>query len=126
MRRILIDTHILIWWLSESEKIKSEHLDLITNPENTIYISTASFFEISLKMKKGKLQFDYDFEKVLLENSFENLAISLNHLQEISKYSFPNQDPFDMLIMVQALTENLELISYDQAFDSMKELRIIR
>lgn len=126
MRRILIDTHILIWWLSESEKIKSEHLDLITNPENTIYISTASFFEISLKMKKGKLQFDYDFEKVLLENSFENLAISLNHLQEISKYTFPNQDPFDMLIMVQALTENLELISYDQAFDSMKELRIIR
>lgn len=120
MRHILIDTHILIWWLSEPEKLKSEHLDLIANPGNIIYVSTASFFEISLKAKKGKLRFDFDFEQVLLQNDFEHLPIALKHLHVLQKREFPNQDPFDMLILSQALSENFELISYEEAFKNLE------
>lgn len=125
MRNLLIDTHILIWWLASPEKIKQGHLDLISNPENTVYVSIASFFEISLKVKKGKLRFDFDFEETLLENDFQILPIALSHLNFLKQNEFPNQDPFDMLIISQALCENLELISYDEAFRHQKNLKLI-
>ncbi len=125
MRRVLIDTHILIWWLAEPNKIKDVHLELISDPDNLIFISTASFFEIVLKVKKGKLAFDSDFQKLLIENSFENLPVSLRHLQTLPTLDFPNQDPFDMLIITQAIAENLELISYDGVFKEMGGLKLI-
>lgn len=125
MRRILIDTHILIWWLADPEKIKPKHLALIANPENIIYVSITSFFEISLKVKKGKPDFKADFVKTLIQNNFEQLVISLNHVQNLTKYNFPNQDPFDMLLISQALSENLEVMSYDQMFKQMPELALI-
>lgn len=125
MKRILIDTHILIWWLAEPNKIKDTHLELISAPDNLIFVSTASFFEIALKIKKGKIAFDCDFQKLLTENSFENLSISLRHLQTLPTLDFPNQDPFDMLIITQAIIEDLELISYDGAFKDMERLKLI-
>ena len=61
MRKILIDTHILIWWLSEPAKLKKDHYDLIIDSENTIFVSVASFFEIGIKEKIGKLEFNGKF-----------------------------------------------------------------
>jgi PIN domain nuclease of toxin-antitoxin system len=124
MRDILIDTHILIWWLSSPEKIKQKHLDLIANPDNAIYVSIASFFEISLKIKKGKIKFDADFAETLHQSNFNNLPIELSHLSILQNRTFPNQDPFDMLIISQAFSENMELISYDESFREIADLKL--
>lgn len=91
---------------------------------NMLFMSIASFFEISLKVKKGKLRFDFDFEETPLTNDFESIPIALSHLNFLKQYEFPNQDPFDMLIISQALSENLELISYDEAFRGMSMLKL--
>lgn len=125
MRRILIDTHILIWWLSEPQSLKKSDLDLISNPENLIYVSSASFFEISIKERLGKLEFNGDFNHVLQSNGFECLKIELVHLQAMRKLDFPNKDPFDMVIIAQSISENLELLTYDKLIRKDKNIKLI-
>lgn len=125
MRKILIDTHILIRWLSEPEKLKVEHHDLISESDNTILVSVASFFEIGIKEKIGKLKFEENFEAILKDYGFESLPINLKHLDIMRKTEFNHKDPFDMILIAQALSENIELISYDRFFTKIQGLRII-
>jgi PIN domain nuclease of toxin-antitoxin system len=125
MRRIIIDTHIFLWWLSSPEKITDEHKIIIADPSNTIFVSIASFFEIAIKVKIGKLKFNEDFESVLKNNGFESLNISLPHLETLNKTEYLHKDPFDMVLIAQALCENYELISYDKQFKHYLGLRII-
>ncbi|MGL4631022.1 MAG: type II toxin-antitoxin system VapC family toxin [Leadbetterella sp.] len=120
MRPVLIDTHIIIWWLAEPEKLLQKHKDIISDPENVIYVSIASIWEISLKEKIGKLSFEGKFEDVIKENGFELLALSLNHLEIMRTHQLPNKDPFDMIIVSQAISEDLSLISYDTHFKDFK------
>ncbi len=125
MKGILIDTHILIWWLIEPKKLKQKHLEIIQNEQSNIFVSLVSFWEISLKVKKGKLIFNDEFENILIENSFQLLPISLQHLKILQEIEYIHQDPFDMLILAQAINDNLELISYDEKFEKVDNLRLI-
>lgn len=125
MRKILIDTHILIWWLSEPAKLKKDHYDLITDSENTIFVSVASFFEIGIKEKIGKLEFNGNFETILKSNGFESLPITLKHLETLRKTEFTHKDPFDMVLIAQAISENIELISCNSKFLNVEGLKII-
>lgn len=113
MKKILIDTHVLIWWLNNPNKLKQHHLDVISNPENIIYVSIASFFEITLKIKIGKLEFREDFEEVLRDNSFDSLPITFNHLQILKNLGIDHKDPFDILLVSQAISDGLEFLTYD-------------
>jgi PIN domain nuclease of toxin-antitoxin system len=124
VRKILIDTHVLIWWLSDPSKLKTKHLESISDAENTILVSVASFFEISLKVKTGKLVFDEDFEKILKQNGFESLPIHIHHVAQLQKTIYPHKDPFDMILIAQAIAENLEFISYDKVFEGIEGLRL--
>ena len=126
MKKLIIDTHILIWWLIAPEKLKQRHLEIIQNEKNIVYVSIASFFEISLKVKKGKLEFNDDFENILSENGFQLLPISLKHLEKLQETLFTHQDPFDMIIIAQSLSENIELISYDEQFKDVEGLRMLQ
>lgn len=125
MRKILIDSHILIWWLSSPEKIRKIHLDLISDPDNVIFISIASLFELSLKIKNGKLNLNYDFKNLSKDFGIENLQISLSHLEVMRIIEFKHKDPFDMIIVAQAISENIELISYDKYLVGIEELKVI-
>jgi PIN domain nuclease of toxin-antitoxin system len=125
MRKILIDTHILIWWLTDPGKLKKGHQNIISDPDNTIFVSIASFFEIGIKEKIGKLIFEGNYETVLKESGFEILPIRLDHLEILRKIESPNKDPFDIVLIAQALCENLELISYDGQFSKIVGLKII-
>jgi PIN domain nuclease of toxin-antitoxin system len=91
VRKILIDTHVLIWWLSEPSKLKTKHVESISDPENTILVSVASFFEISLIVKTGRLVFDEDFEKKLKQNGFESLPIHIHHVAQLQKTIYPHK-----------------------------------
>jgi PIN domain nuclease of toxin-antitoxin system len=124
MRKILIDTHILIWWLSEPSKLKKDHYDLIADSENIIFVSVASFFEIEIKEKIGKLEFRGNFEAILKANGFESLPIALKHLETLRKIEFTHKDPFDMVLIAQAISENIALISYDSQILNVDGLMI--
>ena len=125
MRKILIDTHILIWWLTEPDKLKKEHQKILSDADNIIFVSVASFFEIGIKEKIGKLKFEGNFEVILIENGFESLPITLMHLETLRTIEFHHKDPFDMVLIAQAISENIEFISYDSQFLKTNGLKII-
>ncbi len=114
----LIDTHALIWFLSNSKQLSKKALEAIEN-ENVV-VSIASLWEISLKISLGKLKlaqpFAEVFPKQLEINSIEILPIAIEHLKLVSELEYFHRDPFDRLIIVQAISEGMTLISKDSVF----------
>lgn len=118
----LLDTHILIWSLLDSEKLSKTILDIISNQENKIFVSTVSLWEISIKYKLGKLTFD-NFEPNLLFEYMKQLGfdfITLEPLETLNSYKLPlvenHKDPFDRLLIYQAIKRDLIIISKDNKF----------
>jgi PIN domain nuclease of toxin-antitoxin system len=118
----LVDTHILIWSILDSEKLSKTILDIISNQENKIFVSTVSLWEISIKYKLGKLTFD-NFEPNLLFEYMNQLGfdfITLDPLETLNSYKLPlfenHKDPFDRLLIYQAIKRDLILISKDNKF----------
>lgn len=116
MNRILIDTHVLLWWLAEPERLKSSHLELLEDPENIVEVSVCSLFEITIKKSVGKLTFEEQFEDVLSENGFDLLPIHFKHLTQYGELRQFHKDPFDRMLIAQAISEQIPMISYDSNF----------
>lgn len=116
MRTILIDTHILLWAIFDDSKIHSNHKEILKNPENRILVSTISPFEISIKKSIGKLSFPQKPGELIALIGFEELPIFPHHLNMLEEVNWFHRDPFDKMIIAQALSEDLEIISYDEQF----------
>jgi PIN domain nuclease of toxin-antitoxin system len=125
--KILIDTHILIWYTEADAALSSTMVSIIENPENSIYISVTSFYEIAIKIKIGKLSVNKNFEdlyKQTTDAKIEILPISQNELTQYLNVPLHPQhkDPFDRLIIATALANNLTLLSADKNFELYKDL----
>jgi len=116
MRTILIDTHVLLWAIFDSIKLERSHKEILMDPKNRILVSTASAFEISIKKSIGKLNFLQQPGNLISLIGFEALPILPTHTNMISEISCYNRDPFDKMIIAQAISEDLEVISYDKEF----------
>ena len=116
MKRILIDTHVLLWWLAEPERLQPDHVELLEDPENTVEVSVCSLFEITIKKSVGKLVFNENLEDVLNENGFDLLPINFNHLHQYGELPEFHKDPFDRMLIAQAISEQIPVISYDTNF----------
>jgi len=119
--KILLDTHTLVWFLEGSTELSSKARKLIENIDNTRFISIASIWEIAIKLSVGKLHLKYSFDKLsklLWDNSIEILPVRFEHTQKIITLPFHHKDPFDRLIIAQALVENLQIIGRDEQFDN--------
>jgi PIN domain nuclease of toxin-antitoxin system len=117
--RYLIDTHILIWYINGDKNLSDKQIHLIENPGNKLVISIVSFWELTVKLSLNKLRLDKDLrqiEEYILERDFEILNISFDHLNTLSELPHHHKDPFDRLLIAQAITENLTIISADQHF----------
>lgn len=118
--KYLIDTHIFIWFIQNSPKLNSQTRRLIETTNNQILISIASLWEISIKNSIGKLNLTKGFEAMtdyLKDNSIEILPIDFAHTVENNRLPFHHRDPFDRIIVAQAIVENLDFISADAVFD---------
>lgn len=119
--KILPDTNVLLWFLSDDKKLRLEHKQAIEDTENQIYVSIASLWEIVIKLNIGKLELDTDFETfintVTEDHDFRILQISANHLYQYLKLPLHHRDPFDRLIYAQAKTENMTFLFTDEVFD---------
>jgi PIN domain nuclease of toxin-antitoxin system len=114
--RYLIDTHILIWH-AENQNLNQEELDIINNPQNTIYVSHATLWEMTIKVSIGKLKLNFaisDFPTLLAQNQFTILPFDFKCYEILAQLPFHHQDPFDRLLIAQALSENMPIITRDE------------
>ena len=111
--RFLLDTHILLWWLGDDERLSVEVREVIGNSENFIFVSAATVWEMSIKKSLGKLSVPNDLLDKLKENNFDILNITAVHGLRVEDLPHHHKDPFDRMLIAQALVEELTLISGD-------------
>jgi PIN domain nuclease of toxin-antitoxin system len=112
----LLDTNALIWTLSDPEKLSNPAKDVITNSENKLFISIASLWEITIKQSIGKLDLEGDVLDIVEECEREGiniLSIQPQHLKKLEQLPLIHRDPFDRLIISQAIYEGLTIITRD-------------
>jgi len=117
----LIDTHALIWYIAGDRKLSKKAISFIDDPLTEIYISKATLWEMAIKISLGKLKLSIPFKELetyLENNNFIILDYNFSHLKELLTLPFHHSDPFDRLIIAQALVEELTIISQDKWFDS--------
>jgi PIN domain nuclease of toxin-antitoxin system len=115
----LIDTHILIWHLVGDAQLSPARWNLIADPDNKVLISIASLWEIAIKLSRGKLAISMSIEDVIscIERSTSSLAaIEPEHLIIVASLPFHHRDPFDRLIISQALIEGIPILTSDSNF----------
>jgi PIN domain nuclease of toxin-antitoxin system len=118
--QILLDTHAFIWFIEGNNSLSSTARDSILKPENQLYLSIASLWEIAIKLNLDRLSFAEPFEQLIPHqmklNSIHSLPISLLHLNQLIDLPFHHRDPFDRLLIAQAISEKLPIITRDKSF----------
>lgn len=113
---LLLDTHIVLWWLSDSNKLSKKSRSLISDVNNIIFVSVATGWEIAIKKSIGKLVAPDDFSQALQVNGFQPVSITLEHAELAGSLPRHHDDPFDRMIIAQNKIENLTLLSHNKHF----------
>lgn len=120
--RILLDTHAFLWTALGSPQLSENATNLFLEDQNELYLSIASLWEMAIKSSLGKLTFQKPMESYVLdllqENAIQLLPIDFRHVMRISSLPFHHRDPFDRLIVSQAIEEKIALLSCDVVFDA--------
>jgi PIN domain nuclease of toxin-antitoxin system len=120
--QLLLDTHAFLWWLSGDDHLSAAAQSAIADEGNGIFISAASAWEITTKHRIGKLPgvaaIVADLEGAIVDQGFIGLPISLRHGQVAGALPGTHRDPFDRMLIAQAMLENLVLVSNEQPFDA--------
>jgi len=109
----LLDTHVILWWLTEPKKIKQKALKTISDRNNRIFISSASFWEIGIKKGLGRIIIPHNIIETLLNEGFEILSISAEAGLGVADLPMIHSDPFDRLLVIQAKLNDLIIITND-------------
>ena len=120
MSRLLLDTHAFLWWVDDAPQLGAAARKAIGDASNECYLSIASCWEMAIKSSLAKLRLAKPVERFISEqvaaNSFSLLNIEVHHLAKVEKMPFHHRDPFDRLLIAQALTEKLTILTADGAF----------
>jgi len=126
--RMLIDTHAFLWFNDDNERLSATARENIQNRENIIFLSVASVWELAIKSSLGKLDIPrpaVDFvEGKRHIGQIELLEITVSHIRVVEALFFHHRDPFDRLLIAQALSENIPIISTDAIFDAYGVQRV--
>lgn len=118
--KLLLDTHAFIWWDSEPAKLSAQTLALCQDPENHLVLSVASVWEIQIKMQLGKLKLAVPLKDVIESQQQTNriavLPITLPHVLALETLPAHHKDPFDRLLIAQAIIEDATLVTADETF----------
>ena len=122
--KYLLDTHAFLWFVTDDDKLSSNARSIIKNSNNEVYFSAASAWEMSIKVRLGRLTIEEDLEpfiiKQLAENNFSTLSITIFHSIYTSKLPEIHKDPFDRMIVAQSQVEDMPLISKDKNIKKYK------
>lgn len=120
--RLLLDTNVLLWTLAGSPKVQPVS-QLILAPESEVFVSTASLWEIAIKTRIGKLTADLtEIRQAVAASGFFELSIHGEHVETIATLPMHHKDPFDRMIVAQAITEPMRLLSGDRQLAVYTEL----
>ena len=117
---LLLDTHVLIWWLGSLPMLSADARDVVADPGNEAFVSSASAFEIATKYRLGKLSVAAAFvdglDEHLRHEGFKPVAISLPHALAAGRLPGPHKDPFDRILIAQARLEGFTVVTSDPIF----------
>ena len=116
--RFLLDTHVLLWGAVEPERLPGSADALIEDPDSEILFSVVSLWEIAIKTARGRDDFRIDaglFRRQLLDNAYAELAITGAHVVALAALPLLHKDPFDRMLVAQAMVEGVTLVTRDPA-----------
>ena len=114
---LLLDTHILLWWLDDNASLPVNAREAIADTDNLIILSAAVIWEIRIKQGIGKLEIAPNFYNVVKEQGFEMLAITPDHAYAVGDLPEHHRDPFDRILIAQALLEGFTIVTHDAIFN---------
>ena len=126
--RVLIDTHVFIWYIQNSDRLPRSVTAQIDDGRNDILLSIASVWEMAIKQSTGKLNLGGAYASFISEqmkiNNIQLLPASLEHLEIVTTLPFHHRDPFDRLLIAQAIAEDIVIVSADSVFSLYPVKRI--
>lgn len=121
--RLLLDTHVFLWWLGDDASLSARLRKIIAAPENEVFVSSVSAFEIATKFRLGKLPaaapIVHDIPEYVERAGFRELPLTSAHGSRAGLLQHRHRDPFDRLLAAQALLEGLPIASVDDVFDQL-------
>ena len=122
--KLLLDTHILLWAAGQPEKLSEKARTLLTTPENVLFFSAASIWEIVIKRGLGREDFKVDprrLRNMLILHGYTELPVTAEHALTVETLSLLHKDPFDRLLLAQARTEGMQLLTVDPSVIQYEE-----
>jgi PIN domain nuclease of toxin-antitoxin system len=123
--KILLDTHVLLWWLAGDTALPGNASDAIADSDSEVFVSAATAWEIAIKKAAGRLEAPDDLLEALDANDFGTLPITTPHALAAGNLPAHHSDPFDRMLIAQAQLERLTLVSLDRRF-SAYEVELLR
>jgi PIN domain nuclease of toxin-antitoxin system len=126
--KIILDTQVLIWWANDISNISDRVQNIIFDIDNELWVSLASIWEIQIKVSLGKLNLPRPLPDIIAtqvsENQIKIMQIELSHIYTLDLLPPHHRDPFDRIIIAQAMNEKISIASIDKAFDAYSIERI--
>jgi PIN domain nuclease of toxin-antitoxin system len=118
--KLLLDTHAFLWWVEGTPALGRRARAAVANPDNEVFFSIASCWELAIKLSLGKLRLTQRLDRFIPEqltvNGFSLFAVELRHVVGVADLPFHHRDPFDRLLAAQALQDQLAIVSTDRVF----------
>jgi PIN domain nuclease of toxin-antitoxin system len=118
--RVLVDTHVLLWMMSRSARLSGTAREALADPINELCFSIAGYWEMGIKMSLGKLElapgWDHAIPREMARNGIDVLPITPAHVHEVTKLPWIHRDPFDRLMIAQAIVEKATILTSDRSF----------
>lgn len=111
--RLLLDTHVFLWWCEDSPRLGKRARQAIAEPENQVFVSSVSAWEMAIKSSLGRLRVPGDAEEAVDANNFHKLPMDFAHAREAGALPTHHGDPFDRMLVAQAVCEDLTLVTHD-------------
>ncbi len=116
--KVLLDTHALLWWVGQPERLSPAARAVLLDPENAVFVSVASCWEMAIKQSLGKLTLSKPIQRLVADevaaNGFRVLSVELAHVVRVATLPFAHKDPFDRLLVAQALVAGLQIVTADE------------
>ena len=126
--KLLLDTHAFLWWLAGDDALSAAASRAIANEDNTVFVSAAFAWEITAKYRLGKLPgvaaIVANLDAAISDQGFSGLAVSVRHGQAAGALPGPHRDPFDRMLIAQAMLDQLILVSNERPFDTYGVARL--
>jgi len=125
MMRLLLDAHVFVWWIRADSRIDPSWVAPIVDPANSVFVSAAVAWEIETKKRADRLAFHHDTPRIASEFGFELLSITPRHAVVAGSLAWEHRDPFDRMLVAQAIEQDLTLVTADTAMRSAPGIKVL-